>query len=118
MVLVFGDHRLDLGRRELRRGGELVAIEPRAFDLLVFLVRHRDRVVGKDDLLQGVWGGRIVSDSALTTRINAVRRALGDALRNPEHIELIVSGLRLALAEEASAEPAATKTARRYGPVD
>jgi DNA-binding winged helix-turn-helix (wHTH) protein len=58
MVLVFGDHRLDLKRRELRRGGELVAIEPRAFDLLAFLVRRRDRVVTKDDLLQGVWGGR------------------------------------------------------------
>jgi TolB-like protein len=78
VVLVFGDHRLDLAGRELRRGGELVAIEPRAFDLLAFLVRHRDRVLTKDDLLQGVWGGRIVSDSALTTRINAVRRALGD----------------------------------------
>jgi TolB-like protein len=78
MVLVFGDHRLDLKRRELRRGGEPVAIEPKAFDLLAFLVRRRDRVVTKDDLLQGVWGGRIVSDSALTTRINAVRRALGD----------------------------------------
>jgi TolB-like protein/predicted nucleotidyltransferase len=78
VALTFGDHRLDLARRELRSGGELVAIEPRAFDLLAFLVQHRDRVVGKDDLLQGVWGGRIVSDSALTTRINAVRRALGD----------------------------------------
>jgi TolB-like protein len=78
MVLAFGDHRLDLARRELRRRGELVEIEPKSFDLLAFLLRHRDRVVGKDDLLQGVWGGRIVSDSALTTRINAVRRALGD----------------------------------------
>jgi TolB-like protein len=78
VVLVFGDYRLDLERRELRRGGELVAIEPRAFDLLAFLVGRRDRVVTKDDLLEGVWGGRIVSDSALTTRINAVRRALGD----------------------------------------
>ena len=78
VVLAFGEHRLDLARRELRRRGQLVAIEPRAFDLLAFLVQHRGRVVGKDDLLQGVWGGRIVSDSALTTRINAVRRALGD----------------------------------------
>jgi TolB-like protein len=78
MILVFGDHRLDLARRELRRGDAPVAIEPRAFDLLAFLMQHRGRVVTKDDLLQGVWGGRIVSDSALTTRINAVRRALGD----------------------------------------
>jgi TolB-like protein/Flp pilus assembly protein TadD len=78
MVLAFGDHRLDIKRRELRRGTELIDLEPKVFDLLAFLVQHRDRVVSKDDLLQEVWGGRIVSDSALTTRINAVRRALGD----------------------------------------
>lgn len=78
MVLVFGGHRLDIGRRELRRHGELVELEPKAFDLLAFLVLNRDRVVSKDDLIDGVWGGRIVSESALTTRINAVRRSLGD----------------------------------------
>ena len=78
MVLAFGDHRLDIERRELRRGGELIDLEPKVFDLLSFLVQHRNRVVSKDDLLQAVWGGRIVSESALTTRINAVRRALGD----------------------------------------
>lgn len=78
MVLAFGEHRLDIDRRELRRGGGLVDLEPKAFDLLAYLVQNRDRVVGKDDLLKTVWGGRIVSDSALTTRISAVRRALGD----------------------------------------
>src|SRR5215813_7156010 len=78
VVLAFGDHQLDIERRELRRGAELIDMEPKAFDLLAFLVLHRDRVVTKDDLLQGVWGWRIVSESALTTRINAVRRALGD----------------------------------------
>jgi TolB-like protein len=78
VVLAFGDHRLDLERRELRRGAEIVNVEPKVFDLLRYLVQHRDRVVSKDDLLEGVWGGRIVSDSALTTRINAARRALGD----------------------------------------
>jgi TolB-like protein/tetratricopeptide (TPR) repeat protein len=77
-VLEFGDHRLDISRRELRRGGDSITLEPKAFDLLAFLVQNRDRVVSKDDLLQAVWGGRIVSESALTTRINAVRRALGD----------------------------------------
>lgn len=78
VVLAFGEHRLDIARRELRRGAELVSLPPKAFDLLVFLVQHRDRVVGKDDLLREVWGGRIVSESAITTRINAVRRALAD----------------------------------------
>jgi len=78
VVLAFGDHRLDIGRRELRRRGELVGLEPKAFDLLVFLVLNRDRVVSKDDMLGAVWDGRIVSESALTTRINAVRHAVGD----------------------------------------
>jgi DNA-binding winged helix-turn-helix (wHTH) protein len=54
VVLTFGDHRLDIQRRELRRGVELVGLEPKAFDLLAFLVQHRDRVVSKDDLLQAV----------------------------------------------------------------
>ncbi|HEU0062171.1 MAG TPA: winged helix-turn-helix domain-containing protein, partial [Hyphomicrobiaceae bacterium] len=78
MVFSFDDCRLDIERRELRRRGECVDLAPKVFDLLTFLVRHRDRVVTKDDLLQAVWGGRIVSESALTTRINEVRRAIGD----------------------------------------
>ncbi|MBV9377957.1 MAG: winged helix-turn-helix domain-containing protein, partial [Alphaproteobacteria bacterium] len=79
MVLRFGDHVLDIERRELRRGAELVALEPQVFDLLVYLVRNRGRVVSKDDLIEGVWGGRIVSDSALTTRLNAARKAVNDS---------------------------------------
>ncbi|HEU0157022.1 MAG TPA: winged helix-turn-helix domain-containing tetratricopeptide repeat protein [Stellaceae bacterium] len=78
MVLAFGQYRLDIERRELRCGTELAELEPKAFDLLAFLVQHRDRVVSKNDLLEALWHGRIVSESALTTRINAVRRALGD----------------------------------------
>ena len=78
MLLASGDHVLDSERRELRRGGEPLALEPQVFDLLVYLVQNRDRVVSKDDLLHAVWGGRIVSDSALAARINAARRALDD----------------------------------------
>ena len=78
MALAFGDYRLDIKRRELRHGTELIDLEPKVFDLLTFLVHHRDRVISKDDLLREVWGGRIVSESAITTRINAVRRAVGD----------------------------------------
>ena len=78
MVLAFGDHRLDIERRELRCGTEIIDVEPKVFDLLAFLVQQRDRVVSKDDLLRAVWGGRIVSESALTTRINAARKAVGD----------------------------------------
>jgi adenylate cyclase len=78
MQFRFGDHLLDVARRELRRGGELITLEPQVFDLLVYLVRNRDRVVTKDDLLDTIWSGRVVSESALTTRINAARRAIGD----------------------------------------
>jgi TolB-like protein len=74
----FGDHCLDIDRRELRRGGTLVALEPQVFDLLVYLVQNHDRVVSKDDLLEAVWDGRIVSESALTSRITAVRKAISD----------------------------------------
>ena len=79
MIFRFDDHVLDIARRELRRGAEPVALEPQVFDLLVYLVRNRRRVVTKDDLIGGVWGGRIVSDSALTTRLNAARRAVNDS---------------------------------------
>src|SRR5438045_1745576 len=69
---------LTLDRRELRRRGELIALEPQVFDLLVYLVRNRGRVVSRDDLLEAIWGGRIVSESTMTSRINAARKAIGD----------------------------------------
>ena len=78
MYFQFGDHALDVERRELRRGAALIAVEPQVFDLLVYLLRNRDRVVSKDDLIEGVWHGRIVSESTLTSRINAARKAVGD----------------------------------------
>jgi DNA-binding winged helix-turn-helix (wHTH) protein len=59
--------------------GTIVPIEPQVFDLLVYLIQNRDRVVSKDDLIASVWGGRIVSDSTLDSRINAVRKAIGDS---------------------------------------
>jgi len=76
---VFGDYSLDDGRRELRRGQNLVQLEPQVFDLLVYLVRNRDRVVTRDDIFAAVWGGRIVSESTLSSRITAVRKAIGDS---------------------------------------
>ena len=79
MKYLFANHVLDTDRRELRRGSEPVAVEPQVFDLLLHLLENRDRVVSKDDLLASVWAGRIVSDSTLTTRINAVRRAWATA---------------------------------------
>jgi TolB-like protein/Tfp pilus assembly protein PilF len=83
---LFCDLALDTDRRELRRGTDPVSVEPQVFDLLVYLLQNRDRVVSKDDLIASVWGGRIVSDSALTSRINAARKAVGDS---GEHQRLI-----------------------------
>jgi len=85
----FGPYALDTGTRELRRGADLVAIEPQVFDLLVFLIENRDRVVSKGDLIAAVWGGRIVSDSTLDSRINAVRKALGDSGRKQAMVRTI-----------------------------
>lgn len=79
MGFVFGEYFLDVDRRELRRSGAVVPLAPKVFDLLLYLLRNRDRVVTKDDLLEAVWAGRIVSESALTTRINAARVAIGDS---------------------------------------
>ena len=79
MQFRFSDHVLDVARRELRRSGEPVTLEPQVFDLLVYLIRNRDHVVTKDDLLKSVWGGRNISESTLTSRINAVRKAVGDS---------------------------------------
>ena len=79
MQFLFAGHTLDTDRRELRRDSQSIAVEPQVFDLLTYLVENRERVVTKDDLIASVWGGRIVSDSTLTSRINAARKAVGDS---------------------------------------
>jgi DNA-binding winged helix-turn-helix (wHTH) protein/pimeloyl-ACP methyl ester carboxylesterase len=79
VISAFGDCELDLGRFELRRAGETVRVEPQVFDVLALLVRERTRVVPKEEILDAVWGDRFVSESALTSRIKALRRAVGDS---------------------------------------
>jgi pimeloyl-ACP methyl ester carboxylesterase/DNA-binding winged helix-turn-helix (wHTH) protein len=78
MLACFDDYELDQERRELRFQNAPVHVEPQVFDLLIYLVANRDRVVSKDEMIAAVWGGRIVSDVTLNSRINAVRRAIGD----------------------------------------
>jgi TolB-like protein len=79
LLYLFDNCTFDTGRRELRRGSDFVALEPQVFDLIEYLIRNRDRVVSKQDILDSVWNGRAVSDSALSTRINAARLAVGDS---------------------------------------
>jgi len=76
---VFDSYVLDLDRRELRRGTNLIAVEPQVFDLLQYLILNREHVVTRDDLIKSIWSGRIVSESTLSTRINAARSAIGDS---------------------------------------
>ena len=74
----FTEFEIDLSQQELRRLGEAVHIEPQVFDLIVHLVRNHDRIVSKDELIETIWNGRIISEAALSSRINGARRALGD----------------------------------------
>ena len=79
MRYYFEDCLLDTGLRELRRGSRAVPVAPQVFDLLAFLIGNRERVVTKDELIEAIWEGRIVSDAALTTRLNVARSAIGDS---------------------------------------
>jgi len=79
LIYIFENYSLDVDRQELRRGADLVAVEPQVLDLLHYLIRSRERVVSKDDLIAHVWHGRVVSESTLTSRITAARHAVGDS---------------------------------------
>ena len=78
MLYHFSHFVLDSRRRELRRGTDQIPLEPQVFDLLEFLIRARNRVVSRDELLDAVWRGRTVSDATLSSRVNAARSAIGD----------------------------------------
>jgi DNA-binding winged helix-turn-helix (wHTH) protein/pimeloyl-ACP methyl ester carboxylesterase len=113
----FENHLLDVDRRELRRGAELIEVEPQVFDLLLYLVQNRDRVVSKDDLIAAVWGGRIVSDSTLTSRINAVRKAVADNGEEQRLIRTIArKGIRFVATVDESAQAAAAERMPRSPP--
>jgi TolB-like protein/Flp pilus assembly protein TadD len=107
LLYLFEDYILDTDRRELQRGAALLSIEPQVFDLLAFLVRNRDRVVSKDDLLASVWSGRIVSESTLATRINAARRVIGDSGEQQRLIRTTIGkGIRFVGAVQEPQAPA------------
>src|SRR3954447_4908439 len=89
MIYAFGDCELDDRRLELRRAGEACRLEPQVFGVLLHLVRHRDRVVPKSELLDEVWGSRFVTDSALTSRLKTARRAIGDSGREQRAIRTV-----------------------------
>src|SRR5262249_21155363 len=103
----FGEFEINLARRELRRAGATVHLEPQVFDLLVHLVQNRDRIVSKDELIDVIWHGRIVSEAALSSRISAARRALGDSGNDQSLIRTMYKrGFRFVGELDADAAPA------------
>lgn len=117
MRYLFEDCTFDTGRRELRRGTELVSVTPQLFDLLEFLICNRDRVVSKDELVATVWNGRIVSDAALTTRLNAARSAIGDSGQKQSLIKTLPrKGFRFVGAVREMSEIELTGSAPRTSP--
>ncbi len=79
MIYRFDEYQLDTDVFELKRGADVVKVEPQVFDLLVFLIAHRNRVVSQSELLDAIWAGKIVSLSTVASRINAARSAIGDS---------------------------------------
>ena len=104
----FVDFQINIARRELWRAGDVVHMEPQVFDLLVHLIRNRDRIVSKDELIEAIWQGRIVSEAALSSRISAARRALGDSGNDQTFIRTLYKrGFRfVGDVEEKSGRPA------------
>ena len=119
MRFQFENLTLDADRRELLRDGAPVAVEPQVFDLLLFLVQNCDRVVTKDEVLDAVWKGRIVSESTLTSRINAARKALGDSGDGQRLLRTFPrKGLRFVGEVQSSPAPAANQRARPTAPAE
>jgi DNA-binding winged helix-turn-helix (wHTH) protein len=86
MRYVFGDYSLDTQRYELRRAGELIPLGPQVFNVLAYLITHRDRVVSRDELFERLWPDQFVTDDALGRCIRAARRALEDPPEAPRYI--------------------------------
>jgi TolB-like protein len=106
MIHAFRDFELDTDRVELRANGVAVAVEPQVFALLRFLVENRDRMVTRDEIIESVWGGRIVSDAAIASRIKSARQAIGDDGR-AQHSIRTVHGLGFSFVAEVATRAAA-----------
>jgi len=109
---LFEEYAFDTDRRELHRGADVVSVAPQVFDLLDYLIRNRERVVSKDDLIKAIWNGRSVSDAALTTRLNAARTAIGDSGEEQRFIKTLPrKGFRFVGAVREAQEPAGAAVA-------
>jgi TolB-like protein len=89
MIYAFGPFELDLATVELRAGGKVVDLEPQVFSLLALLVANSERLVSKDDLIEKVWDGRVVTDAAVASRVKTARQALGDDGKSQKYIKTL-----------------------------
>ena len=86
MIYRFGPFELDMGKVELRARGDVCPVEPQVFALIAFLVENRERLVSRDELIEKIWDGRVVSDAAVSSRVKSARQALGDSGREQRYI--------------------------------
>jgi DNA-binding winged helix-turn-helix (wHTH) protein len=106
MHVVFGAYELDIDKRELRRAGEVVPLEPKAFKVLVHLLTHRHRAVSKSELLETLWPQEYVTDAALTHSVRLIRRAVGDT-GHRQHIIKTLRGYGYRFMADVTLPPAA-----------
>ncbi len=112
MTLRFAGFSFDPEHFQLRHDGELIKMEPQVFDVLAYLIEHRDRIVPKAELLDNIWGDRFVSESALSSRIKTARRLLGDDGTSQRFIETVRGrGYRFIADVTSNAEPTAAPQA-------
>ena len=115
MRYLFENYALDTDRRELSRGASVIRLAPQAFDLLVFLIRNRERFVSKDELIEAVWDGRIITDTALTTRLYVARSAVGDTGGRQRLIKTLPrKGFRFVAEVREESKPTKTPSAAVY----
>jgi TolB-like protein/DNA-binding winged helix-turn-helix (wHTH) protein len=113
---LFEEYAFDTDLRELYRGADVVSIAPQVFDLLDYLIRNRERVVSKDDLINTVWNGRVMSDAALTTRLNVARSVLGDSGEKQRLIKTLPrKGFRFVGTVQEVRRPADTALTANFG---
>src|SRR5580700_1090630 len=89
MIYRFGPFELDMAKVELRSGDKICCLEPQVFGLLALLVENRERLVSKEEVIDKVWDGRVVSDAAVASRVKSARRALGDTGKSQRFIRTI-----------------------------
>jgi len=89
LIYAFDEYELDTRCYELRRGDTRIPLEPQVFDVLSLLIECRDRVVGKDEILQRVWADRFISESTLASRLTAARKAVDDTAKQQRRIKTI-----------------------------